>query len=166
MPRVDYVFLHNHPFFDSVYLVELSKRANTQILDLQLFKEYVVTPEKHMIPLLKVLKMPSIFQECDRLMILTKLCDMARSNDVFHQKESYFLLAIDITIRNRLVSKIRKEKTKMLRSGYTLLSTMIETLTKKRIDRYKSSNKMFNLKAELSRSINEADHLYLESYKL
>ena len=91
---------------------------------------------------------------------------MARSNDVFHQKESYFLLAIDIAIHNRLGSKIRKEKIKMLRSDYTLLSTMIESLTKERIDQYKSSNKMFNLKAELSRSINEADHLYLESYKL
>ena len=77
MPRIDYVFLKNHPDFGSVYLVELSNRANTQRSDLTFCEKYVITPHKLMIPLLKVLKPLSIFNECDRFVILETLCKMS-----------------------------------------------------------------------------------------
>lgn len=58
MPLIDYVFLKNDPDFGSVYLVELSNRANTQRSDLIFCEEYIITPHKLTIPLLKVLKSP------------------------------------------------------------------------------------------------------------
>ena len=56
MPRIDYVFLKNHPDFESACLIELSSRASTQRSNLRCCEEHAIAPHKLMIPLLKAIK--------------------------------------------------------------------------------------------------------------
>jgi len=70
--RIKYAFTCDNTHNEKVRLVEVSNRANTTMEHMQYYQNKIVCPKEGMHSLLKILKLPSIFNKKDRRMIINK----------------------------------------------------------------------------------------------
>ena len=69
-------------YLASPYLLELPSRSNTALEDALLCANNIVHPEKEMARLLKILKLPSVFDDNSRLAVLKKLVVMLENQRI------------------------------------------------------------------------------------
>lgn len=109
------MFAHDIAHNERVCLVEVSDRANVTIEHMQYYQNNMTSLKEDMHSLLKILKLPSIFNEKDHRMIINKLCAIASKDKVTHPLETllerhYVSLAVNEMIEN-YVKNTRMTKT-------------------------------------------------------
>ena len=98
--RIKYVFAHDIAHNERVHLVEALGRVNATMEHMQCYQNNMASPKEDMHSLLKMLKLPSIFNEKDCRMIINKLRAAASKDEITYPvatllERHYFSLALN-----------------------------------------------------------------------
>ena len=94
--RMQHALFHRNVDEGHPCLVEISSRASTSLEDLQYFQNCTLHPRPEMFFVLKWLKHPSMFEDNDRNVILSKFYDLTKTGeDKFFSIEDCYKISIN-----------------------------------------------------------------------
>lgn len=161
--RIKYVFICDDTHNEKVRLVEVSNRANTTMEHMQYYQNKIVYPKEGMYSLLKILKLPSIFNKKDRRMIINKLCAAASKEEVNYPvatiERYYFSLAVNVMIENYVKKCMNDQNIVWTRKNSNKYKIIINLLKEKRKKRLESEAMYkYDFKDDVNKSKNEMSH--------
>ena len=165
--RIKYAFICDNTHNEKVCLVQVSNRANTTMEHMQYYQNKIVYQKEGMYSLLKILKLPSIFNKKDCRMIISKLYAVASKEEVNYPvamiERYYFSLAVNAMIENYVKKCMNDQNIAWTRKNNNECKTIINLLKEKRKKRLESeAMRKYDFKGDANKSKNEMSHEFVQ----
>ena len=133
---------------------------------MQYYQNKIAHPKEGMCSLLKILKLPSIFNKKDRRMIINKLHAVASKEEVNYpvatMERHYFSLAINVMIENYVKKCMNDQNIVWTRKNNNKYKIIINLLKEKRKKRLESEAMCkYDFKDDVNKSKNEMSHEFV-----